>query len=247
MEYSRFLTITLAALMGCYILSAAYVFAPECGVAVYPSEQMVVDGAVRTFRVIVPPRMTGQRLPVVFHFHGHGNTPESEADRTRLDQLAAAQRFVLVYPAAINGSWSVHAIDPGSAERNPDIAFFDALLARLATWLNVDRQRVYVSGMSLGAAFVHELAMARSREIAAAVVHSGLALSRIDGERPPPIMMVVGANEISMVSAARQAAQSCREQGHVCELLIVQGIGHQWAGRRNLQMWRFLEKHRLNQ
>ena len=62
-----------------------------------------------------------------------------------------------------------------------------------------------------------------------------------------PIMMVVGANETSMLSAARQTAQRCREQGHVCELLIVQGIGHQWAGRRNLQMWRFLEKHRLNQ
>lgn len=216
-------------------------------VTVYPSEQIVVDGSTRTFRLVVPPRRTEEQLPIVFDFHGHGNTPESEADRTRLDQLAASQGFVLVHPAAVDGNWKTRGIDSAPADKNRDIRFFDELLGHLIQRLDVDRTRVYLMGMSMGADFAHELALARSRKIAAAVAHSASAPSDIECQRPFPILMVVGANESGLLCAARDDARRYRDNGHTCELLVVQGIGHEWSQRHNLGMWRFLERHRLGE
>jgi len=244
---SCLLAATSAGVAGCVLFVWFVVFVSAHDVSVSGSEQIVVDGVVRTFRMVVPRGRSGERLPVVLHFHGHGNTPESEADRTRLDQLAAAKRFVLVYPAALKDHWSLRSLSSDSADRNRDILFFDALLAHLNTHSNIDRKRVYLMGMSMGAAFVHDLAVARSSVIAAAVAHSASAPSAMDCKRPFPIMMVVGANETPLLSAARQTAQQYRARGHVCELLVVQGIGHEWADARNCQMWQFLARHSLGE
>ena len=216
-------------------------------VVVYPSEQIVVGGCTRTFRVVNPRTDTSEQLPIVFMFHGHGNTPESEADRTKLDQLAASQGFLLVYPAAIQGNWSIHTFEPGSSDDNRDIRFFDALLEHLTARFHVDRTRVYLVGMSMGATFVHQLALARSGTVAAAVAHSGSAPSPKECERPFPLMIVVGANESPVaLDSARVDACEYRHGGHICELLVVKGIGHEWAQGQNLQMWRFLARHRLD-
>ena len=232
--------LVVAPAIGCCGLLVSLALAPK--VTHFPAEHIVVDGVKRTFRVIEPPRHAAEQLPVVYHFHGHGNYPESEADRTRLDQLAASRGFVLVYPAAISGSWS---IGHGSVDENCDIRFFDALLDHLVDELDVDRKRVYITGMSMGASFVHELASARSSKIAAAVAHSGSASSQLKCDRPLPIMIVVGANETTTLDASRQYAHKYRNRGHVVELLVVQGIGHEWSQKHNLKMWRFLSRHRL--
>ncbi|NQT16172.1 MAG: dienelactone hydrolase family protein [Planctomycetes bacterium] len=216
-------------------------------VAAFSCCEIVVDGHPRTYRVVVPPSATNEQLPIVFAFHGHGNTPESEADRTKLDQLAAARGFVLVYPAALDGSWRTHALDESeSAEENCDIRFFDALLDHLSVDLNVDRKRVYLVGMSMGATFVHDVALARSDKVAAALAHSSSPPPGIECERPFPIMMVIGANEPPYaLQSARDGARRYREKGHICELLLVRGIGHEWAQGQNMRMWRFLARHRL--
>ncbi len=176
--------LAIAAALG--IVSLAVVLAFSSDKVTVDCDRIVVNGRPRSFRVVVPSRTPGERLPVILHLHGHGNTPESEADRTRLDQFAAAHRIVLVYPAAIAGNWRTRAIDSSSADENLDVRFFDVLLDHLVERLGVDRSRVYVTGMSMGAEFVHELAMARSRKIAAVVAHSACASGEIHSERPIP-------------------------------------------------------------
>jgi poly(3-hydroxybutyrate) depolymerase len=197
--------------------------------------------------MVMPPRRGDERFPIVFHYHGHGNLPASEADRTKLDQLAASQRFVLVYPAAINGCWSTRNTYPGSGRADCDVRFFDCLLKHLLARPEIDRTRVYVSGMSLGAVFAHELAVARPHSIAAAVAHSGPAPERTDCRRPVPIMIVVGANEQLMLAAARRDLHRYRALGHPSELLIAPSMGHAWDRRHNLRMWRFLARYRLEE
>jgi len=236
--------LAVAAALGILSFAVALAFPSSAVTAI--SDRIVVDGRPRSFRMVVPPRTAGERLPVIFHFHGHGNTPESEADRTRLDQLAAAHRIVLVYPAAIEGNWRTRAIDSSSLDENLDVRFFDALLEHLIRRLDVDPARVYVTGMSMGAEFVHELAMARSRKIAAVVAHSACASGEIHSERQFPIMIAVGEKEYTLLEAARQDALEYRSQGHVCEVLVNHGRGHQWARDRIMQMWRFLAKHHLD-
>lgn len=229
------------------IVALGLVAASGRDVVVFPADQILVDGSARTYRLVVPDGGTGTPLPLVFHFHGHGNTAESEADRTRLDHLAAARGFVLVYPEAVKGNWAIGQIDPSPPDENPDIRFFDALLEHLVARLNIDPARVYVTGMSMGGTFVHDLALARSGKIAAAVSHSGSAPSEIGSERPFPIMILVGAaeSEAALESALAEARQY-RLAGHPCDLLVVNGIGHEWAEHRIGQMWQFLDGHRLD-
>lgn len=210
-------------------------------------DSLQVDGRPRDYRLVVPPTSVDERLPVIFHFHRHGNTPESEADRTKLDHLAASHRVVLVYPAAIEGNWKTRAVDSAAPDENADVRFFDALLGRLVEQLGIDRSRIYVTGMSMGAEFAHELAMARSQEIAAVVACSGCPSEEIQSDRPFPIMMVVGEKETTLLAVARQDATEYRRQGHACEVLINHDRGHEWLPDRNMQIWRFLKQHRLNE
>lgn len=233
-----------AATLGVLAYAAALVFSPDKVTVVCDS--LHVDGLPREFRAVVPPTTDGERLPVIFHFHGHGNTLEAEADRTKLDHLAAAQRVVLVYPAAIKGNWSTQGLNSPVGDANGDVRFFDALLEQMAARYHVDRTRVYVTGMSMGAEFVHELAMARSRKIAAVAACSASASGEVHSERPFPIMMVAGEEETTVVAAAREDAAEYRERGHICKVLVLPGRGHEWVPDRNMQIWRFLKQYQLD-
>ncbi len=235
--------VTIAATIGALAFTAILTFFSGKVSVDYGSFR--VDGRPRNYRVVIPPRTAGERLPVIFHFHGHGNTPESEADRTKLDQLAAARRIVLVYPAAIEGNWRTRATDSAAPNENLDVRFFDALLDHLVERFEVDHSRVYVTGMSMGAEFAYELAMARSQKIAAVAACSACASGEIHSERPIPVMMVVGEKEATLLEVAREDAIEYRRQGHVCEVLVNHGRGHEWAPDRNMRMWRFLAKYQL--
>lgn len=240
-----------AILLSLFTLSGIVSFAMSVSLSSRPvtviRDSLQVDGRPRDYRLVVPPTSAGERLPVIFHFHGHGNTPESEADRTKLDHLAASHRVVLVYPAAIEGNWRTRAIDSVAPDENLDVRFFDALLKRLVERFGIDRSRVYVTGMSMGSEFAHELAMARSQKIAAVVACSACPSEKLWSDRPLPIMMVVGEQETMLLEAAKQDMIEYRRQGHVCEVLVNHDCGHEWLPDRNMQIWRFLKQHQLNE
>ncbi len=237
--------LSLFTVFGIVSFAAVHILSSRPVTAIRNSFQ--VDGRPRVYRLVVPPTSAGERLPVIFHFHGHGNTPESEADRTKLDHLAASHRVVLVYPAAIEGNWRTRAIDSAAPDENADVRFFDALLDHLVERFGIDRSRVYVTGMSMGAEFAHELAMARSKEIAAVAACSACPSEQIRSDRPFPIMMIVGEQETTLLEVAGQDMMEYRRQGHVCEVLVNHDRGHEWLPDRNMQIWRFLKQHQLNE
>ncbi|XZE35638.1 alpha/beta hydrolase family esterase [Pirellulaceae bacterium SH501] len=136
-------------------------------------DEVIVGGSVRTYRTVVPWNLASP-VPVVFAFHGIGDSTDSMAEYSQLDRLAANAGFLLVYPAARNSMWSTINIDPSNLDANPDVRFFDALYARVASEHDIAADRVYLAGMSNGASFVHVLATARPKLIAAIIAHSGL-------------------------------------------------------------------------
>jgi poly(3-hydroxybutyrate) depolymerase len=189
---------------------------------------------------VVVPKKLKNPAPVVFAFHGVGDTPEGMAESTRMDRLAAQEGFLLVYPVGRNASWDAVEIAADAAEENADVQFFDALLEKMAAKHTLDRSRIYLIGMSNGAAFAQLLAHARSQEIAAVVAHSGLCPQGLNSpERKFPILLIVGSEDPA-AEAIQAEFERYQEEGHDAQLIVVPALGHEWARGRTEEAWEFL-------
>lgn len=205
--------------------------------AIRSDQSIDVDGTERRFRVVVPDHL-GPSFPVVFAFHGTGDTPESMARYTELNELAAERRFLLVYPMADGSVWNTHAQTDGTP--NTDQAFFDHLLRQLTSDYNIDSRQVFAVGMSNGGTFSLLLAMSRSAQLAAVVAHSAVPLH---GVHPPddccPILLIVGEQDPAFTPISAFAAD------RQLPCVGVERLAHEWSVAHNDEIWRFLTSQPL--
>lgn len=209
------------------------------------SAKLKVGQATRDYRIVIPHALS-EPAPVLFAFHGIGDSPDAMANYSRLDRLASRNGFILVYPAARKSMWATIDSTYENGNDNPDVRFFDELLRHLSDCYGIDRNHIYAVGMSNGASFAQLLASARPGDLAAVVAHSG-AKPR-DLKSPDiryPIMIVVGSED-SASSAMQTNAENYRSSGHVVEFISVPGLGHEWSIRHNNAMWNFLSEHSLD-
>lgn len=205
------------------------------------TESLKVGTQTRDFRLVVPKVVDLTKpAPLVFAFHGIGTDSTDLMPRyTKLDELAAAKGFVLVYPAAVGRSWGI-APDKVKA----DLAFFDALLAHLTGRFKIDADRVYVLGMSNGGYFAHLIGAERSKVVAVAS-HSGplglQTLGGVNAARKFPVMIVHGdQDKLLPVEWARENRDKYTREGYEVRYVEVPGLGHAWATGQgiNEQLWR---------
>ncbi len=177
-------------------------------------------------------------MPLVVAFHGVGDSPESMAEYSALDDLAAEQGFALVYPAAKSAMWDVRP------EGNADVLFFDELLQALPDRAPIDLSRVYVVGMSNGASFAQLLRGARNRDIAAIVAHSGSSPIPITADGyETPVMLLAGKRDGFIVEAMRDDYAEYQRAEQSAEFLVISGLGHAWSRNHNEAMWDFLAEY----
>lgn len=68
-----------------------------------PDESLTVQGKVRQYRLVVPESIRAdQPAPLVFAFHGLGDSKDIMPWYSQLSQLAEREGFVLVYPNGQN-------------------------------------------------------------------------------------------------------------------------------------------------
>lgn len=227
--------------LGLLVLCFIYEPPPAADVA---TEILTVGNTNRSYRVVVP-RSMKDPAAVMFAFHGVGDSPEGMAEYTGLDHLAAQEGFLLVYPAGVNASWDAVEVEPAALEDNADVHFFDTMLKQIAAKHPIDPRRIYLLGMSNGAAFVQLLALVRSTEIAAVVAHSGICPKGLNPpDRKFPILLIVGSEDFA-AAAIREEFKRYQSAGHEVELIEVEGLGHVWAKGQNRAAWRFLAERQL--
>jgi polyhydroxybutyrate depolymerase len=171
------------------------------------------------------------------------------AQYTKLDELAEKDRFILVYPNAYGGDWPLNSL------RSKDgVGFFDALLQALTRKYIIDPNRVYLTGMSNGALYVHLLASQRSGQIAVIAAHSGslgiLASRGINAERKYPVMVIHGdADRTIPVQYARKTRDLYQKEGHEVEYVEIHNLGHTWASSYDIndKIWDFFARHPLKE
>ncbi|NBX29220.1 hypothetical protein EBR04_02010 [bacterium] len=135
---------------------------------------LLVDGNERSFLVHVPPKYDPTTpTPVVLAFHGGGANPSNMVVFSGLDEKADRAGFIVVYPEGTGrlerrltfnaGNCCGHA----ASQAVDDVAFTRHVLDDLETVANVDRRRVFATGMSNGAMMAYRLAAELSDRIAA--------------------------------------------------------------------------------
>ena len=122
---------------------------------------LMVNDLERSYLLHIPPGISNQQsLPMVFAFHGMGNTATVMKKMTDFDDVADQAKFLVVYPTGIDQTWNyggggTGAAGPGSVD---ELAFVQEILSDLNTIATIDPKRIYATGFSQGAALVYRLA-----------------------------------------------------------------------------------------
>lgn len=124
-----------------------------------------VDGRARSYIVHVPASLPEGPSAVVLVFHGGGGNAENARRMSHFDLAADRHGFVAVFPDGTGrlrdrlltfnaGNCCGTALDT----RVDDVAFTRALIEDLKRALPIDRQRLFVTGMSNGGMMSYRLA-----------------------------------------------------------------------------------------
>ena len=152
---------------------------------VVPEGARFIDGSYsdsagsRVYRLFIPSRYDGQSLPLIVMLHGCTQSPDDFAAGTRMNFAAEAQPCFVVYPAqprAANQAkcWNwFRTIDQQRGKGEPSL--IAGITQQIIREYAVDPKRVYVAGLSAGAAAAAIMGVTYSDVYAAVGVHSGLA------------------------------------------------------------------------
>ncbi|MEP6943696.1 MAG: PHB depolymerase family esterase [Betaproteobacteria bacterium] len=147
----------------------------------FTSHSFSNDAGTRTYKLYVPGSY-GRSLDavaMVVMLHGCTQSPDDFAAGTRMNELAEQHGFLVVYPAqpvGANGSKCWNWFQPVHQRRDTGEASLIAGITReVAAHHRIDRSRVFVAGLSAGAAMAIVVATAYPDVFAAAGAHSGLA------------------------------------------------------------------------
>ena len=136
--------------------------------------------AARTLRykLYVPTGHEGKQLPLVVMLHGCTQNPDDFAAGTRMNERARAQGFVVLYPEQSQDAnpqrcwnWFKHNHQQRGSGEPATIA---SLTQAVVKQHGIDARRVYIAGLSAGAAMASIVADAYPEIFAAVGVHSGL-------------------------------------------------------------------------
>jgi poly(hydroxyalkanoate) depolymerase family esterase len=134
----------------------------------------------RGYKLYVPECRTGEPMPLIVMLHGCTQDPDDFAAGTRMNALADKECCLVVYPAQsanANGARCWNWFDPThqDADRG-EPSLIAGITREVASSYPVDRKRIFVAGLSAGAAMAVVLGATYPELFAAVGAHSGLPL-----------------------------------------------------------------------
>ncbi len=124
--------------------------------------------------------------PLMISMHGMNQDINYQKNQAKWELVAKENNFVVVYPSGIDGYWDI------SGTRDTD--FILAIIDEMSKRYGIDRERVYLSGFSMGGMFTYHAATKIADKIAAFAPVSGYLMQgpNTNSSRPIPIIHTHG-------------------------------------------------------
>lgn len=132
----------------------------------------------RRYRLYRPPDIRfGERLPLLVMLHGCGQDAKSFALGTRMNRIAARERFLVLYPeqdrlANAQGCWNWFDTRSGRAYAEAELIM--KAIEQVCLLYMVDRTRIAIAGLSAGASMAALLVTRHPVRFKAVMMHSGI-------------------------------------------------------------------------
>ena len=134
------------------------------------SQTIQNDGLTRGYSIYVPASYDGTtNFPLLFNLHGGGGTNSAWQVSADMRPIADTADFILVYPQARPDPSDGNSFNwipkvPGTFD---DVPFFSSLIDTIASNYQIDQNRIYACGYSLGGDMTFELGCKLNNRIAA--------------------------------------------------------------------------------
>ena len=136
----------------------------------YISETIQHDGLTREYSIYVPASYDGTTdFPLLFNFHGGDDVITNWQTTADMRPIADTANFILVYPQARPDPSDGNSLNwlPKTPGTFDDVPFISALIDTIASNYQIDQNRIYACGYSLGGDMSFELGCKLSNRIAA--------------------------------------------------------------------------------
>jgi len=152
-------------------------------------ETSIQVGTATRKMIVYAPSGIEQNRPLVISMHGMNQTMYDQKNQTQFVSVAEANNFVLVFPQSNGSQWELWGTN--------DINFILAIIDEMYKRYGIDRDRVYLSGFSMGGMMTYYAATLIADKIAAYAPVSGFLMDgpNTNSSRPIPIIHVHGADD----------------------------------------------------
>jgi polyhydroxybutyrate depolymerase len=161
---------------------------------------IIVNGLERTYLMHIPLSFDKtKQIPLLIALHGGGGSGIGMVALTLggFNVLSEREGFIVVYPDGIENHWNDgRGLSRYRAQREniDDVGFISTLIDHLIKKYNIDKKRIYVTGMSNGAIMSYRLACELVDKIAAIAPVAGLMPEKLplhcSPSRPVSVLII---------------------------------------------------------
>ena len=201
------------------------------------------QGIVRLYRVHVPLRYSPARAaPLVFAFHGGGGDMDYMA-REELYGLTGASNkegFVLVFPNGYSkfesgkfATWNAGTCCGDARDKKiDDVGFVKTMVGNISSQLNIDRTRIFATGMSNGGMMAHRLACELPDIFSAVASVAGTdSTTQCHPAQPVSVLHIHARNDTHVLFNGGAGEGSFRDESKVTDFTSVPETINRWVKR----------------
>ena len=206
--------------------------------------ELMHGGLSREFRVHVPRGYRrGNAVPLLVALHGGSGDMDRQADDSKYGLISASERrgFIAVFPNGFSrlpggrlATWNAGRCCGPARDRDvDDVGFVRAVVADVSRMLDVDRHRVYATGMSNGAMMAYRLACEAPDVFRAIAAIAGTDnTSRCEPARPVSVLHIHARDDDHVLFEGGAGTGAFRNPAAVTDFASVPASVDAWT-RRN--------------